>query len=323
MKEGYKTPSLTGGRLPMTSVSNPKATIAVVGASSMVASRFCDLSKNHFNLVKSDLSGKITVDITQEKSVSDFFKNYEFDWVLLFSAFTDVDEAEKQRGSKSGLCWKINVEGVKNVVAECKRNKKNLLFISTDFVFDGSDGPYDEDSPVGPDLDKVSWYGITKLAAEKLIVKNLVKYIILRISYPFRGPFRQKDDEVKRILRLYDAGNLYPLFYDQIITPTFIDDIAPAISLLFKKRARGIFHLASPRVTNQLEFAVKVLEVFGKDAGKLKKGSIVEFLKEPSTTPRPEKGGLKVNKIKELGFSPTDWEKGIETVFLQSGGKLI
>src|SRR3990167_10275656 len=215
----------------MTSVSSPKITCAVIGASSMVASRFCDLAKNHFNLVKSDLSGKIAVDITQEKSVSDFFKNYEFDWILLFSAFTDVDDAEKQRGSKSGLCWKINVEGVKNIAAECKKNKKNLLFISTDFVFDGSSGPYDEDSPIGPDLDKVSWYGITKLEAERLIRKTLKTFIILRISYPFRGPFSQKDDQIKRILRLYDAGNLYPMFYDQTITPTFIDDVASAISI--------------------------------------------------------------------------------------------
>src|SRR3990167_4169233 len=139
----------------MTSVFSPKTTCAVIGSSSMVASRFCDLSKNHFNLVEGDLSGKIAVDITQEKSVSDFFKNHKFDWILLFAAFTDVDEAEKQRDNKNGLCWKINVDGVKNVVSECKKNKKNMLFISTDFVFDGSNGPYDEDSPIGPDLDKV------------------------------------------------------------------------------------------------------------------------------------------------------------------------
>ena len=100
----------------MTSVSSPKVTCAVIGASSMVASRFCDLSKNHLALIKGDLNGEIPIDITQEKSVSDFFNNHDFDWVLLFSAFTDVDGAEKQRGSKSGLCRKINVEGVKNVV---------------------------------------------------------------------------------------------------------------------------------------------------------------------------------------------------------------
>jgi len=307
----------------MTLTSSSKTTCAVIGASSMVASRFCDLTKNNFNLVKGDLSGKIAVDITREKSVSDFFKNHKFDWVLLFSAFTDVDEAEKQRNDKKGLCWKINVEGVKNVASECKKNKKNLLFISTDFVFDGSGGPYDENSPAGPDLDKVSWYGITKLEAERLIQKTLRKFIILRISYPFRGPFSGKDDQVKKILRLYDAGNLYPMFYNQTITPTFVDDVAPAVSLLFKKGARGIFHLASPKITNHFEFAKKVLETFGKDTDELKQGSIVEFLKNPSATPRPVNAGLKVEKLRKLGFLPTDWEKGIEAVFLQSGGKLI
>ena len=307
----------------MTSASNSRITCAVIGASSMVASRFCDLTEDQLNLIKADLNSQVPVDITQKKSVNDFFKNHDFDWVLLFSAFTDVDEAEKQRNDKSGLCWKINVEGVKNVISECTRNNKNLLFISTDFVFDGSSGPYDENSPAGPDLDKVSWYGITKLAAEKLIVKNLANYIILRISYPFRGAFSQKDDQVKRVLRLYDLGNLYPMFYNQTITPTFVDDVAPAVSLLFKKGASGIFHLASPKTTNQFEFARKVLEIFGKDTNKLKRGSIVEFLKNPSVTPRPVNGGLKVEKLRKLGFLSTDWEKGIEAVFLQSGGKLI
>ena len=307
----------------MTSASSPKATCAVIGASSMVGSRFCDLVQDQLNLIKADLRSQVPVDITQKKSVSDFFKNHKFDWVFLFSAFTDVDEAEKQRGSKSGLCWKINVEGVKNMASECQKRKKSLLFISTDFVFDGARGPYDENSPQGGDLDKVSWYGITKLAAEKLIGKNLKTFIILRISYPFRGPFKEKDDQVKRILRLYDAGNLYPMFSDQTITPTFIDDLAPAISILINKNQNGIFHLASPRTTNHFEFAKKVLEIFGREPAKLEKGSIVDFLKNPSATPRPINAGLKVEKLIKLGFLPTDWEKAIEAVFSQSGGRLI
>src|SRR3989344_4778804 len=168
----------------MTLTSSSKTTCAVIGASSMVASRFCDLTKNNFNLVKGDLSGKIAVDITREKSVSDFFKNHKFDWVFLFAAFTDVDAAEKERGNKGGLCWKINVGGVQNIVEECAAGKKNLLFISTDFVFYGSDGPYDENSPAGPDLDKVSWYGITKLEAERLIQKIYHFENLLSLSRP-------------------------------------------------------------------------------------------------------------------------------------------
>src|SRR3989337_2498184 len=157
----------------MTSASSGMTACAVIGASSLVASRFCDLAKNHLALVKGDLNGKISIDITREKSVSDFFKNHKFDWVFLFSAFTDVDAAEKERGNKGGLCWKINVGGVQNIVEECAAGKKNLLFISTDFVFDGSDGPYDENSPAGPDLDKDSWYGIPKLEAARLIQQTI------------------------------------------------------------------------------------------------------------------------------------------------------
>ena len=64
----------------MTSASSGMTACAVIGASSMVASRFCDLAKNHLALVKGDLNGKISIDITREKSVSDFFKNHKFDW---------------------------------------------------------------------------------------------------------------------------------------------------------------------------------------------------------------------------------------------------
>lgn len=307
----------------MTSASRGKTTCAVIGAFSMVGSRFCDLAGDNLNLIKADLHSGIPVDITDKKSVDDFFKNYDFAWVLLFSAFTDVDAAERQRNDKRGLCWQINVDGVQNIVERSKEYQKSLLFISTDFVFDGTSGPYAEDAPVGPDFGKVSWYGISKIEAEKIIRENLSKYIILRIAYPFRGPFEEKDDIVKRVLRLYGSDKLYPMFYDQIITPTFIDDLGSAIPLLLDRAIYGIIHLASPAITNQFDFAKKVLEIFQKDVTKLKKTSIVDFLKNPSSTPRPIKGGLKVEKITKLGFSPTDWEKAIEAVFLQSGGKLI
>ena len=88
----------------------------------MVGSRFCELST--LPLVKADLNGEISVDITRPQSVADFFESHDFETVILFSAFTDVDAAEKQRGQKDGLCWQINVEGVKNIVDACNKFKR-------------------------------------------------------------------------------------------------------------------------------------------------------------------------------------------------------
>ncbi len=297
--------------------------IAVIGASSMVGSRFVELVEKDFDLAKGDLSGENPIDITDVNSVDAFFQNHNFDFIILFSAYTDVDGAEKQRGDKTGVCWEINVQGVKNIVDACKKYGKKLIFISTDFVFEGIDGPYSEDAPTGQNPDKISWYGLTKIEGENVILSNLPDSIIIRIAYPYRGKFEAKDDIAKRFLKLYSDKKMYPVFADQIITPTFIDDLASAISALIKKNQKGIFHVASPKIASQFSFAKKVIGTFGGDDSIIEEGSLVEFLKKPGSTPRPIKGGLKVDKIESLGFTPTSWDKGIETIYEQSEGQLI
>lgn len=283
----------------------------------MVGSRFCELSK--LELVQADLKADVSVDITDKNSVNQFFEGNSFKSVVLFSAFTDVDAAEKQRNDKDGLCWKINVSGAANVIEACKNFQRKLIFISTDFVFDGSKGPYAEDDKVGPDLEKVSWYGITKIEGEKLVCEQIDDYIVIRISYPYRSNFEQKLDFARQILRKYDENDLYPLFSDQQITPTFIDDLAPCIYLLLLKDAVGIFHLGSPAPTSPYEFGRKLIEVFQRNPGVIKEGSLSSLLDKDGVTPRPQKGGMKTDKIESLGFTPTDWSLGLENIFKQSG----
>lgn len=307
----------------MTSSTNVFEPVAIIGASSMVASRFCDLVKKDLKFVEGDVSGKNPIDITSATSTLNFFKKNDFNSVILFSAYTDVDSAEAQRGDKAGICWKINVEGVKNIAMACKKFNRKLIFISTDFVFDGLNGPYAEDAPVGKNPKLVSWYGITKIEGEKIIKKTLKDVIILRISYPYRGKFEEKEDVLKRIVKMAQKGSLYPMFADQKITPTFIDDLAPVIKLLLEEDQSGIFHVASPKVTTQYDLTKKTLSVFNFKNIKVEKGSLKSFLKIKGRTPRPINGGLKSQKISELGFTPTDWENGIKIVYNQSKGKLV
>lgn len=301
----------------------PRTKIGIIGSSSMVGSRFCELAKNDYQLVKADLRGKISLDITSKASVANFFKNYEFQWLILFSAFTDVDQAQKQQGNKNASCWQINVGGTSYIIQACRQYSRKLIFISTDFVFDGASGPYNELDPTGPNLGKVSWYGITKIEAEKAIESKLADYIILRISYPYRAKFAGKDDLAKRILRLYQKGQLYPMFTDQTITPTFIDDLAPAVKLLITKGQKGIFHLTSPMPTTQYKFAKTLIATFGGNPDDVKGGSLRQFLAQGAKTPRPLAGGLGVDKIKKVGFTPTNWQEGIKIIYQQSGGRLI
>lgn len=293
--------------------SNNNSRLAVIGSSSMVGSRFCEQWLYPENLIKADLNGSPNVDITDEESVSRFFQNNDFSVAILFSAYTDVDGAETQRNDKDGICWQVNVRGVKNIVQACKNHNRNLIFLSTDFVFDGQNGPYDEADPVGPNMELVSWYGISKIEGEK-IVQQLKDFIILRISYPYRSHFEGKEDFFKKILNLYKENKLYPMFGDQIMTPTFIDDIVPAVQLILQSGQTGIFHVASPASTTPYQITRKLIKTVGGDPEIVQKGSIEQFLKGKGETPRPVKGGLKVAKIEKLGFSPTSWEKGIDKI---------
>lgn len=297
--------------------------LAVIGSRSMVGSRFCELAKNDFDLIEADLNGPVKLDITNTQSVSELFDGNQFDYAVLFSAFTDVDAAEKQRDDKDGICWRINVGGVKNIVDKCKETGRGLIFISTDFVFDGEDGPYGEDAQTGKNLGGVSWYGVTKIEGEKLIQNQLEKYIIVRISYPYRGRFSEKDDFLKRIARQYEQNSLYPMFADQQITPTFIDDVAPAIKAIVESGQNGIYNLASSKLTTPFEISQSLLSKFYGEKDKVQAGSLSEFMSQPGRTPRPVKGGLATDKIKSVGFVPTNWDDGIEKIYEQTEGKLI
>lgn len=299
----------------MTSESKKKPRILVIGSKSMVGSRFCELAGDKADLIQTDLRGQISVDITDAGEVETVFEKHPAPWVILFSAYTDVDGAERERNNRQGACWKINVEGAGNVVDACQKHKVGLIFISTDFVFDGQNGPYLENAETGPDLEKVSWYGITKIEAEKA-VGTLAKHLIVRISYPYRSSFSPKKDFARGILENYKNGTLPPMFSDQKFTPTFVDDLAPAILLIVSKNQTGTFHISSPGLVSPYEFSKKLVEAFGMDPSKIKEGSLSDFLKT-NKTPRPVKGGLIVNKISALGFTPTSWESGINTMRLQ------
>lgn len=288
----------------------------------MVGSRFCELAKGELNLIEADLNGPFEIDVTNEQSVSDFFDKNEFDYLILFSAFTDVDAAEKQRNDKDGICWKINVTGVKNIVEQCRKTGRGIIFISTDFVFDGTAGPYGEEDKPGENLKGVSWYGITKIEGERLIA-GLKNHIIVRISYPYRGRFEEKDDFLKKVVRQYKQNTLYPMFCDQQITPTFIDDLAPAIVKIIKSGQKGIFNLTSNTMTTPFEMSKKLLLKFFDEKDKIEAGSIKEFMSSEGRTPRPIKGGLKTEKINSVGFTPTNWDDGVDKIFEQSGGELV
>ncbi len=188
----------------------------IVGSSGLMGSTFLDIVP--------DTSGvdEKTLDITDKSSVEKYFQENEdkFDVVINFAAFTNVDAAEKERGDKSGLAWKLNVEGVENLSEQCIKHNKFLVQISTDFVFEGTKdnpGPYKENAKLPEFSDKLGWYGWTKNSGERMVDTN--KHAVVRTAYPFRKKsYELKNDYAHGILNLFDENKLFPLFTDQKLT---------------------------------------------------------------------------------------------------------
>jgi dTDP-4-dehydrorhamnose reductase len=175
--------------------------ILVTGSSGLVGSRFVELFSHPELLLTPDEN---EFNLLNLESVKKYLDLHPVSAIINFAAFTDVSAAEKQRDDKSGLCWQINVIGLKNLLFSIDPKKVQFIQISTDMVFSGSSagpGPYSEDHPLETDSKKLTWYGYTKNQAETVVGKQGT---IVRICNPVRANYSLKLDYFRKPLSLYD-----------------------------------------------------------------------------------------------------------------------
>lgn len=286
-----------------------KTPIITTGLTGLVGSRIPELIGNKYEFFNMDLT--TGVDITDKAKIAEFISGHKANTLIHLAAFTNVNEAYNQRNDKSGICYKVNVEGTKNIAELCRENNIYLIHISTDFVFSGSkEESYTETDPRDP----IEWYGETKALAEEVVEKTLSHYSILRIGFPFRAKFEAKPDIVAKTLQGLRAGTLYPQFSDMIITPTFIDDFARALNIVIQKQPEGIFHLNGSTSLSPFELAKKIATVFDLNPNSVKEGSLAEFLK---TTDRPYQKTLRISNAKaktELGVKLSDIDQALQEI---------
>lgn len=299
----------------------------VIGAKSLVGSRFLELTEGNITAVDSE-----ELDVTSEKQVEDVLNKFPGRFVINFAGATIVEEIEKTRPKdpnnqeelEQNLAYRVNVLGTRYIAQTCKRLGKFPIFISSGFVFGGKSGPYSEEDRVASDPNEVSWYAWTKVLAEKEVEISGVENLTIRISYPYRSQHQTKGDFARNFLNLYDSvqkgeKSWYPIFTDQTLTPTFIDDLPQAVKALVEGEVSGIYHVTSPLLTNPYEFCCEVLKVargVENPESLVPKGSLVEFQNShPDLPKKPLKGGEKTDKIQALGFTPTNWKEGINKAF--------
>lgn len=284
------------------------------GLSGMVGTRVTELLSGKYDFI--DLSFATGIDITNYDQVLAKFEETPAATVLHMAAKTDVDGCEDDKIlGEEGPAWMINVVGTENIVAAAKKTGKRVIYISTDFVFNGTKDFYtEEDEP-----DPINWYSITKHEGEKLVSESGLSFAIARLAYPYRAVYDLKADFVRRILTKAKKGEKLSCLTDHIFTPTFIDDIGDSLDIIIGRKLEGIYHVVGNTSLTPYEAVKKILDTFGL------KTEIIPVLREEffkDRAYRPFKLALKNDKITGFGLNLLDFSLGLTEVKRQMESKI-
>lgn len=246
--------------------------VLIFGGSGLVGSRFIQLNKKVFKILAPDIS---EVDILKVDQINRVFNRFKPDIVINFAAFTDVQASEKQKGDKDGICYQINAIGAKNVAKLCKSWSVHLIYISTDYVFDGrkKSCPYTELDKPNP----INWYGQTKYFGDKFVLESGSSATIARISMPYSARYEAKIDIARFFMDELKRGFKIRAIEDQKITPTLVDDIANVLKEIANKKSKGIYHVSATNDTSPFEFAKLLAQKFGFDTSNIEPISLDEY----------------------------------------------
>lgn len=216
--------------------------------------------------------------------------NFQPDVIIHCGALTHVDYCEQNEQES----YEKTVQSTKNLVEIAKKLNAKFVFISTDYIFDGEDGPYLETAPANP----ISIYGKHKLEAEQYVLDQIPDAIVLRITNVYGDEIRGKNFVSRIIEQAKNKQHLtLKLPIDQFATPINAFDIARCLYLLLKDKHKGIFNIASTDYMNRVQLALKILQYF-PDATYDLIPMLTTELQQPAA--RPLQGGLKNLKFAQL-----------------------
>jgi len=219
--------------------------------------------------------------------------------IINAAAMTNVDECE----DKKEECDIINVSLVQELVNLCEENGTYLLHISTDFIFDGKNGPYKEDDQPNP----LNYYGLSKLKSEQIIERSALKYSIIRTILVYgKVDNMTKGNLVLWLKESVENEKVVTIIDDQFRMPTFVDDLAFACLSAVSKKAQGIFNVSSCELLSIYDMALEVARVFNLDQSFIKRISTEELnqkARRPAVTGFDLSKSNKILKIPLVSFS--------------------
>ncbi|HTR82152.1 MAG TPA: dTDP-4-dehydrorhamnose reductase [Bacteroidota bacterium] len=241
------------------------------------------------------------LDITNKGDVKSLVTSFRPDIIVNGAAMTNVDACEEHRE----LAWKINVVGVENLVEVARKINSLLVHISTDYVFDGKNGPYEEGDRVNP----INYYGKTKLAGENVILSGGISSAILRAIVVYGTGINVKTNFALWVVKSLREGKPIRCVDDQIANPTHVADLAALATKVIEQGHTGLYHAGGADTVSRYEFAVKAAEIFELDKSLIAK---IRSKDLHQAAPRPMDTSLVTAKAeKELGFHPMTSGQGL------------
>jgi dTDP-4-dehydrorhamnose reductase len=254
-------------------------------------------------------------DITSADEVNALFAKYKPQIVINTAAMTNVDACESQPEA----CTLLNVTAVEHQLEALEKMKSadydpHFIHLSTDFIFDGENGPYKEDDKPNP----LSYYASSKLESEKLVETSPLRWSIIRTIIVYGIVDNMSRSNI--VLWAKDSltkGQKINVVDDQFRSPTLAEDLAEGCLLCAEKKAEGVFHISGKDVMSVLELVYRVADFWKLDK------SLITPVKSDTikqAAPRPPRTGFIIEKAKRvLGYDPHSFEEGLKVLADQLG----
>jgi len=269
--------------------------ILITGANGMLGEECTNLLSGLYQVIACDLQERLLfsspviykpLDITNPMMVKEVINRYQPDVVINCAAFTDVDGAEKNQQN----AWNVNVKGVQYLVDFLTPIKGAIIQISTDYVFDGTVGPYNEQQIPQP----INFYGKTKLASEKILQDSALPWTILRTNVLFGNTTTQQASFVRWVIEKLRRFETIRVVNDQYGNPTWSYALANAVARVIETGKHGLYHYAGVDYLNRFQFALKIAGIYELDPTLIRS---ITTRKLRQLAPRPFRAGLSCEKI--------------------------
>ncbi len=249
------------------------------------------------------------MDITNQEEVEKVFQSENPDYVIHTAAMTQVDDCETNKEQ----CDLLNVKSVEIISKACERTGCHLVHLSTDFIFDGKDGPYKEDDMANP----ISYYGESKLRSENIVKNSKIKWTIVRTVLVYGIVHKMsRSNIILWVKKSLEEGKSINVVNDQWRTPTLAEDLANGCYLICKHNAEGIYNISGPNLLTPYDMAILTADYFNLNKNLIKEVDGTVF---KQAAKRPPKTGFILDKaIKDLNYKPHSFSEGIEIVARQT-----